>query len=90
MKKRYAKGYKYYFNRKSLINPSMLVLENKLLFGQGRLEAKIFLERGLYQLLITDGYTYVTYVNGMKQSLKGVLNIAHGKMQAITKSNKAV
>ena len=87
-KKRYAKGYSYYYSPKSLINPSMLVLENKLPCGNGRLEAIIILELGSYHLLITDGFKYVASVHGMKQSLKGVLNIAHGKMQAITELNK--
>ena len=88
MKKQYSKGYKYWFSPKSLIRPSMLVIENNLPFGNGHLEAMIICEMGSYHVLITDGFDYVASINGMKQSLKGVMNIVHGKMQAITEENK--
>lgn len=84
--KTYIKGYTYSLSRKSLINPTMVVLSNKLPYGKGRLEAHIIYELGTFHLAITDGYKYLDTVHGMKQGLKGILNIAHGKMELITKN----
>ena len=84
MKKQYIEGYTYQFHARSLINPAMVVLSNKLPYGNGRLEAHIIVEQGKFHIAITDGYKYLETVSSMNQGLKSVMNIAHGKMQSIT------
>ena len=83
-KKTYIKGYKYWFSPKSLIRPTAIILENTLPYGNGRLEAMIIRELGTYHVMITDGYKCLKTIHGMKQDLKGVMNITHGWMQNAT------
>lgn len=83
-KKKYCKGYKYWFTRKTICHPTAIILENSLPYGNGRLEAMIIRELGTYHVMITDGYKCLKTINGMKQDLKSVMNIAHGKMQELT------
>lgn len=89
-KKKYCKGYKYWYSPKSLIRPTAIILENSLAYGNGRLEAMIIRELGTYHVMITDGYKCLKTINGMKQDLKGVMNIVHGKMQEITHNTYAM
>ena len=65
------------FNRKLTV-----VLNNKLSFGKGHLEAIILTESTGFRVLITDGYKYVYDKSGFR-GLKQALNIAHGKMKSL-------
>jgi hypothetical protein len=83
MTKKYAKGYTYSFFSKSLISPSMIVLSNKLPYGNGRLESQVFVEQGTVRMLITDGFKFIYDKKGFN-SIKQAMNIAHGKMEELT------
>lgn len=77
-KKVYCKGFKYSLYQ-SLIKPTMIVLENNGKFGIDRLEAQITCSNGLFNVLITDGYTYLKLKSGYK-SLKQAMNHSHSWM----------
>lgn len=57
----------------------MIVLENNGKFGVDRLEAQIVCSNGLFNILVTDGFTYLKLKNCYK-SLKQALNHSHAWM----------
>jgi hypothetical protein len=77
-KKQYCKGFKYSLYQ-SLISPTTVVLENNGKFGVDRLEAKIVCQNGLFNVLFTDGFTYLKVKCGFN-SLKQALNHSHAWM----------
>lgn len=84
MTKQYIKGYNYQVHTASLIMPTMVVLSNELSFGNGRLEAQIMFDKGQIRVLITDGYSFLYDKTGF-QSIKAAMNIAHGRMETMSK-----
>lgn len=78
-KKKYAKGFKYSAHFATLIDKTRLVLENDGKFGVDRLEAIIYCRHRNFDVLITDGFTYVKVSYSFK-SLKQALNHSHGWM----------
>ena len=84
MTKQYIKGYNYQVHTASLITPTMLVLSNELKYGNGRLEAQIMFDKGQIRVLITDGYSFLYDKTGF-QSIKAAMNIAHGRMETMSK-----
>lgn len=84
MTKQYIKGYNYQVHSASLIMPTMLVLSNELKYGQGRLEAQIMVDKGQIRVLITDGYSFLYDKTGF-QGIKAAMNIAHGRMESMSK-----
>jgi hypothetical protein len=78
VKMKYCKGFKYSLYQ-SLINPTTIVLENDGKFGVDRLEALITCEDGMFNVLITDGFTYLKMKNGY-MNLKQALNHSHAWM----------
>lgn len=77
-KMKYSKGFKYSLYR-SLIQPTTVILENDGKFGVDRLEAQIVCVDGLFNVLVTDGFTYLKLKNGYR-SLKQALNHSHAWM----------
>ena len=78
-KKQYCKGFKYSAHFATLIDKTRIVLENDGSYGVDKLEAIIFCKNGNFDVLITDGYTYVKLAWGYK-SLKQAMNHSHAWM----------
>lgn len=72
------------FNRKLIV-----ILGNKKSFKSGlHLEAIVLFENNVFRVLISNGYDYLYDKSGFN-SLKQALNIAHGRMVAMSEEIKA-
>lgn len=78
-KKSYCKGFKYSMHFATLIKPTMIVLENNGSYGIDKLEAQITCDNGSFNVMVTDGFTYLKIKNGYI-SLKQALNHSHAWM----------